>query len=246
MSERHSSFLKYRGCYLCIAAAILLLFALFFAFRTRPEKKAVLRIKRLPSSSMVPRVEKSIKPPVFDSESYYRTIIDNNLFRPLGWSPPVRVEPYRLVGTIFPRDKNRPAQAIIEPVSGGTPHFVGVGDAIEGETMVVSIQAKSVTLETAGQSRTLSLETGVFLNAKRSSVGVDRQKPPEPHARVVSRGVGPKASGVSVSRGVPVGSRAKSAERQHPYSGWQTVEGERLRVGDARLKNPVKWRLRRR
>ena len=246
MPERHSSFLKYRGCYLCIAVAILLMFTVFLAFRTPPQQQAVLRIKVLPSSVMVPRIEKSIKSPIFDSESYYRTIIDNNLFRPLGWSPPVRVEPYRLVGTIFPRDTNLPAQAIIKPVSGGTMHVVGVGDDIDSETLVVGIEAKSVTLETAGQSRTLSLKTGVFLNAKRSSVGVVRWKPPESRARVVPRGVGQKTSGVSVSRGVPVRSRAKAVDSKRPYSGWETVEGKRIRVGDARLKNPVKWRLRRR
>ena len=230
---------------IAIAGAILLLFILFFAFRTHPEKKALLRIKRVPSSVMVPRVEKSIKSPVFDSESYYRTIIDNNLFRPLGWSPPVRVEPYRLVGTIFPRDKNLPAQAIIEAVLGGTTHFVGVGDVIVGETVVVSIEAKSITLETAGKSRTLSLETSIFLNAKRSSVGVVRQKPSESRSGVFSRGVGQKLAGVSVSRGVLVRSRAKAEDSKRPYSGWETVEGERIRVGDARLKNPVKWGLRR-
>jgi hypothetical protein len=186
-----------------------------------------------------------MKSSVFDSESYYRTIIENNLFRPLGWSPPVRVEPYRLVGTIVPRDAHTPPQAIIAPVSGGTLRFVGVGEAIDAETLVVGIAAKSVTLETAGQSRTLSLEMGVFLNAKRSSVRVSRWTPPEPRARVVSRGVGQKASGVSVSHGVPVRSRAKAADNKRPYSGWETVEGERIRMGDARLKNPVKWGLRR-
>ncbi|MXV76411.1 hypothetical protein F4Z99_19335 [Candidatus Poribacteria bacterium] len=30
-------------------------------------------------------------PVVFDSEAYDRTIIDNNLFRPLGWTPRARV-----------------------------------------------------------------------------------------------------------------------------------------------------------
>ena len=29
---------------------------------------------------------------------FYRTIIDNNLFRPLGWTPPRPIEPYRLIG----------------------------------------------------------------------------------------------------------------------------------------------------
>lgn len=37
-------------------------------------------------------------PRVFNSETYYQTIISNNLFRPLGWRPPVPREPYRLLG----------------------------------------------------------------------------------------------------------------------------------------------------
>lgn len=116
---------------------------------------------------------------------------------------------------------------------------------VVGETVVVSIEAKSITLETAGKSRTLSLETSIFLNAKRSSVGVVRQKPSESRSGVFSRGVGQKLAGVSVSRGVLVRSRAKAEDSKRPYSGWETVEGERIRVGDARLKNPVKWGLRR-
>ena len=44
---------------------------------------------------------------------FYPTIIDNNLFRPLGWTPPRPVEPYRLLGTILPTDEKTPPQAII-------------------------------------------------------------------------------------------------------------------------------------
>ena len=41
-----------------------------------------------------------ISPRIFEiSETYYRTIIDNNLFRPLGYrTPPRPIEPYRLLG----------------------------------------------------------------------------------------------------------------------------------------------------
>ena len=72
-------------------------------------------------------------------------------------------------------DANTLPQAIIEPVSGGTMHFVGVGDDIDSETLIVNIQAMSVTLETKGHQRMLSLETSLFLNAERR-VGVVRQK----------------------------------------------------------------------
>ena len=40
--------------------------------------------------------------PIFDSETFYRMIINNNLFRPLGWTPPRPIEPYRLLGTLLP------------------------------------------------------------------------------------------------------------------------------------------------
>ena len=36
------------------------------------------------------------------SETYYRTIIDSNLFRPLGWKPPRPKPTYRLIGTVIP------------------------------------------------------------------------------------------------------------------------------------------------
>lgn len=46
-------------------------------------------------------VEHRTTPAVFDaSKAYYRTIIENNLFRPLGWTPPRPVEPYRLIGAL--------------------------------------------------------------------------------------------------------------------------------------------------
>ena len=48
-------------------------------------------------------------PPVFDAQSYDQTIIDNNLFRPLGdRTPPPPIEPYRLIGTIHPTDDRTP------------------------------------------------------------------------------------------------------------------------------------------
>ena len=96
-------------------------------------------------------------PPVFDTEAYHRTIIDNNLFRPLGWTPPRPVEPYRLIGTILPRDANRSAEAVIESTAGKAISIVSVGETLDTETKVVSIESKSVVLESGGVRRTLRL-----------------------------------------------------------------------------------------
>ena len=94
---------------------------------------------------------------VFDAEAFYRTIIDNNLFRPLGWTPPRPLEPYRLIGTILPRGTNRPAEAVIESTEGKAISIVSVGETLDIETKVVSIENKSVVLESGGVRRTLRL-----------------------------------------------------------------------------------------
>lgn len=92
-------------------------------------------------------------------DSFYRTIIDNNIFRPLGWTPPRPLEPYRLIGTILPCDANRFAQAVIESTSGKSISIVSVGETLDAETKVVSIESKSVVLESGGVRRTLRLSS---------------------------------------------------------------------------------------
>jgi len=97
---------------------------------------------------------------VFDTKAFYRTIIDNNLFRPLGWTPPRRVEPYRLLGTILPRRANTPPKAIIQSTAGNQTYIVSTGETLDASTEVISIEGKQVTLSTNGQQRTLHLSIG--------------------------------------------------------------------------------------
>ena len=98
---------------------------------------------------------------VFDTEAFYRTIIDNNLFRPLGWTPPRRKEPYRLIGTILPRSETHtPPQAILQSTAGEQTYIVSIGEKIDASTEVISIEGKQVTLSTNGQQRTLHLSIG--------------------------------------------------------------------------------------
>ncbi|MYA72547.1 hypothetical protein F4009_00105 [Candidatus Poribacteria bacterium] len=75
------------------------------------------------------------------SETYYRTIIDNNLFRPLGWTPPRPIEPYRLLGTKLATDANTPPQVILQSTAGQTTYIVSIGEKIDASTEVVSIES---------------------------------------------------------------------------------------------------------
>lgn len=100
------------------------------------------------------------KPVVFDAEAFKRTIVENNLFRPLGWTPPRPIEPYRLIGTILPRSENTPRKAIIQSTAGNTTYIVFSGERLDADTEVVSIASKQVVLSTNGQQRTLKLPSG--------------------------------------------------------------------------------------
>ena len=99
----------------------------------------------------------------FQDSDFYRTIIDNNLFRPLGWRPPRPREPYRLLGTLIPKDGKTGAQAILQTTHGNTTYTVTRGDTLDADTTVIDIQAKQVTLEKAGQQRTLKFNPTLWL-----------------------------------------------------------------------------------
>lgn len=99
------------------------------------------------------------------SSSFYRMIIDNNLFRPLGWTPPRSQDPYRLTGTLIPTDGDTPPKAFLLATDTHTTHIVTIGDTIGKDTIVTKIEPKQVTLETSGQQRTLRLNTALWLNA---------------------------------------------------------------------------------
>ena len=101
------------------------------------------------------------------SSPFYRMIIDNNLFRPLGWTPPRSQDPYRLTGTLIPTDSDTPPKAFLLATATHTTHIVTIGDTIGKDTIVTKIEPKQVTLEISGQQRTLRLNTALWLNTSQ-------------------------------------------------------------------------------
>jgi len=95
----------------------------------------------------------------FQNSDFYRIIIDNNLFRPLGWTPPRPKEPYRLIGTILPHRGNTPPKAIIQNTVRNQMYIVTIGDTLDSNTYVTDIQTKHVTLKKNGQQRQLTLKS---------------------------------------------------------------------------------------
>ena len=111
------------------------------------------------------------------SSPFYRTIIDNNLFRPLGWTPPRPQDPYRLTGTLIPTDGDTPPKAFLLATATHTTHIVTIGDTIGKDTTITAIEAKQVTLQTARQQRILRLDTALWLNTSRANRNPSESRP---------------------------------------------------------------------
>ena len=104
-----------------------------------------------------------------ENAAFYKTIIDHNLFRPLGWTPPNNEPAYSLVGTAV--DENGViSQATLLEKRSNRYHFVTIGTTL-GDITVTDIQAKRVILDKAGEN--ITLKTGEFqsLTAKRERGG---------------------------------------------------------------------------
>ena len=149
--------------------ALVILFSLYTATPTNPESRTItVKTQTHPTVSTTPprsRFQPSTLPTEdvelkhFQNSDFYRTIIDNNLFRPLGWTPPRPQEPYRLLGTIIPTDAKTPPKAIIQNTVRNQTHIVTIGDTLDTETHVTDIQTKHITLKKNGQQRQLTLKS---------------------------------------------------------------------------------------
>ena len=227
-----------RFCGLWIAGAFVLL-AIVFVVRflaSDPVRRDPEPIKVRTTETEPRRVQRTSSPVFEVSETYYSTIIDNNLFRPLGWIPPRPIEPYRLIGTLLPRSENTPPRAIIQSTTGNQTYIVATGEQLDASTEVVSIQGKAVTLSTNGEQRTLRLNTARWLNTSYTNRHPARKQTSAPTAATAT----PKTF---QRKPTPV---PTTTPRGRVLSEWLSPEGHPIRIGDARLKNPEKWRLRRR
>ena len=104
-----------------------------------------------------------------ENASFYKVIIDNNLFRPLGWTPPNNEPAYSLIGTAVGVD-GAGSQATLLEKRSNRYHFVTIGTKL-GDMTVKDIQAKQVTLDRAGKPMTLKAGELQFLTTSREREG---------------------------------------------------------------------------
>ena len=100
-----------------------------------------------------------------ENAAFYKVIIDNNLFRPLGWTPPNNEPVYSLIGTAVGTE-GAVSQATLLEKRSNRYHFVTIGTKL-GDMTVKDIQAKQVTLDNAGKPITLKAGELQFLTTVR-------------------------------------------------------------------------------
>ena len=105
-----------------------------------------------------------------ENAAFYKTIIDHNLFRPLGWTPPKNEPQYSLAGTAVSQN-GAISQATLLERRSNRYHFVTIGTKL-GDVTVKDIQAGKVTLDKGGEA--ITLKTGErlqFLTVRRERGG---------------------------------------------------------------------------
>ena len=103
----------------------------------------------------------------FQASPFYRTIVENNLFAPLGTAPPPETRHFRLIGTTTrePPDATQEVAAIVEHLHSGQTLTLRIGDQIGDET-VVAIHRKQLTLERDGETVVLTLPSEFLLGTQ--------------------------------------------------------------------------------
>lgn len=147
--------------YIAISTLLILAILLDFLYRSTYTQRHLTIPTVTVVTSEVP--DTSIAETQQTPPDFYRTILDNNLFHPLGWRPSRPREPYRLLGTLIPCDGKSKTQAILQKNPAGKTYTVTIGDTLDTDTTLIDIQSKQVILEKRGQRRTLTLNTTPWL-----------------------------------------------------------------------------------
>jgi hypothetical protein len=107
-----------------------------------------------------------------DKPDFYRVIVDNNIFRPLGWRPPNKEPEYTFVGTRV--DSNGAAsEAYVLETRSNQFFMANIGDKI-GDAIVKEIKQKEIILDKNGEVITLRGGKMAFLQTGGSRGGPSR------------------------------------------------------------------------
>ena len=141
---------------------------------------------------------------------YYRPIVFNNLFRPLGWKQPDRSPKYELVATVIGETYKK---AYIRDVRYGRDYFVGIGDNV-GSSVVEEIHRGMVRLD----GEEISGETFGLLD---TSVNKRRKTQDGKVGSSTSSGTGNKSTGAKEGSAKNTGLRQRTNRGRTGGVDWQ-------------------------
>lgn len=98
---------------------------------------------------------------------FYSVIIENNLFRPLGWRKPNRDPDYALIATWI-GTQGPVAKALVMERKSSQLYYVGKGEKV-GDAIVENIAANQVSLKASDNIVTLKAESIQFLSGSSPS-----------------------------------------------------------------------------
>ena len=100
-------------------------------------------------------------------DDFYKPIVENSLFRPLGWRKPDRESEYTLLGTLIESNNQRAKAFLIERRSNQY-YPVSVGEKL-GDVTVERIKPYEVSLGKNGKTVTLRANSNRFLDTSTTS-----------------------------------------------------------------------------
>ena len=122
------------------------------------------------------------------SHDFYRVIVENNLFRPLGWREPRREPEYVLIATWI-ESRGETAKALVRERSSNQTYYAAEGEK-NGNATIEKIESKQVTLNISGEILTLKAPSIQFLNSIQSPNELSRslrERPKQSAADMTSR-----------------------------------------------------------
>ncbi len=99
--------------------------------------------------------------------NFYRVIVENNLFRPLGWQRPNRDPEYALVATWI-GTQGTVAKALVMERKSSQLYYVANGEKV-GNAIIENIEANQVSLKASNSIVTLKAESMQFLSGSSRS-----------------------------------------------------------------------------
>ena len=100
---------------------------------------------------------------------FYRVIVENNLFRPLGWQKPNSEPQYTLIATLIEPEGNM-ARAFLMDRKSNQSYYVAIGEKV-GDAIVKDIKSNQVTLYKIGGTMTIRTEWSPFLSSSSTNGG---------------------------------------------------------------------------